>query len=47
VHGIQGGKWEKVCHLILKLKLDLMSEKMGEEAVVGSFVTKRSCQTKA
>ncbi len=47
MHGIQGGKWEKVCHLILKLKLDLMNEKMGEEAVARSFITKRSCQTKA
>jgi hypothetical protein len=29
------------------LKLDPTSEKMGEEVVVGSFVTKCSCQTKA
>lgn len=46
-HGAQGGKQERVCHLVSKLKLDLANKKMGEEMIIVFPVTKHSCQTKA
>jgi len=46
VLGKQGDKQEKVCHLVLEQKLDLVSAKMGEKIMVGSPVVKRSHQTK-
>jgi hypothetical protein len=45
--GAQGDKREKACHLILKLKLVLVSIKMVEEVVPMSPIAKCSSRTKA
>ncbi len=46
-HGAQGGKQERPCHLVSKLKLDLANKKMGKEMIIVFPVAKHSCQTKA
>jgi hypothetical protein len=43
VRRMQGDKQERMCHLVLKQKLDMMSTKMGEKIVVKSLVVKCSC----
>ncbi len=42
-------RWQvgRACHLVLELKLDLVSVKMGGEVMVGSPIVKCSCRTKA
>lgn len=45
--GAQGDKREKACHLVLKLKLVLVSKKMVEEVVPMSRIAKCSSRTKA
>jgi hypothetical protein len=45
--GVQGDKQEKVCHLVLKLKLVLVNIKMVEEVVPMSPIAKCSSRTKA
>lgn len=46
MRGVQGNKWERLCHLKFELKFDLTNKKMGEKMVVGSLVMKHSHQTK-
>jgi hypothetical protein len=39
-HGAQGNKWERACHLVSELKLDLANKKMGEETIVMFLIAK-------
>jgi hypothetical protein len=45
MHGTQGNKRKKACHLVLELKLEV-NEKMGEEMIVMFPDAKHSGQTK-
>jgi len=43
---VQNDKQEKAYHLLLELKLDPMSKKMGEQTIAMSPIVYCSCQTK-